>query len=654
MKTLLLTAVFALAALQLAPPPAPLNAAQCKCSIEVTVKHAGTGNPIEGVEVTLTQQNSLRSSANVATIAALTANLPANVNIDIADLLNSVNQAAATAGAASNTAPYIVTATTDSSGRVLFRDLAEGTYLIRAVRDGYFGSDNSSDTFPTQVNALVPVGPAINPPVTPSPTPQPGVTVVPPNQSALQITLNMVQGSTISGRIYDSNRRPSIAAEVGAYRVSYRNGQRVLSEVGTAAQTNDRGEYRLFWLPPGEYYIRIGATIASARSAPVRRGGIYSDATYYPGTSDPKSAMTITIREGSDRTGVDIGLTSVTGVTVSGTIINTIPGGRSGRSGQTNRSVGSISLVPRNTPFFEMLPFIGGAVRAVGGGNPPNDSEVGFEIHGVPPGTYDFYPLFNDGSSAANGGANYYTARTPIEVGSVDVTGIQSVIKPGATLKGRVTVTGSSPTSGRGQSAQPINLANMRIQLQPKDNIPTLAKLSSNRPAALDADGTFTMANLVDAPYFISGVTPLPVDAYVADIRQDSHSVFDSGILTIGKDAETSMELVVSRGGGTIQGKVEDSKHNPVRGTRLTLIPDSPRRSNLLLYKSTASSATGTFTLNGLAPGSYKLFAWEHYPGGAELDPEFIRDYDTLGVSINVTPGLALANIQVTVIPAKK
>jgi hypothetical protein len=60
-----------------------------------------------------------------------------------------------------------------------------------------------------------------------------------------------------------------------------------------------------------------------------------------------------------------------------------------------------------------------------------------------------------------------FTGRTPIEVGSENVTGIQSIIKPGSELKGRVTITGTPPTPARGQAVQPITLKNMRVQLQP-------------------------------------------------------------------------------------------------------------------------------------------------------------------------------------------
>src|SRR4051812_35318342 len=174
MKTILLSAFLAFAAIQFVQPPigpasptapapaqrgqpagtavpqpAPLNAAECKCSIEVTVKHMGTAEPISDVEVTL----------------------------------NAPNRAAANAAGAVRSP---VTAITDNSGRVSFRDLEEGVYSITARRDGYFGSVN--DTFQNQVNASVPVGPAVAQNGARA-NPAPGVVVVPPRQPVQQITL---------------------------------------------------------------------------------------------------------------------------------------------------------------------------------------------------------------------------------------------------------------------------------------------------------------------------------------------------------------------------------------------------------------------------------------------------------------------------------
>jgi len=292
MKTSLLALALTLTTLQFVPPPptgappppqrgvvggvaptqpAPLNAAECKCSIEVTIKRS-SGDPISDVDVTLTPPNPALANATLEAYLAAQA-------------------AARIGGVASNA----VTATTGSEGRVVFRDLAEGTYSIVARREGYFGTAN--DTFPTQANISVPVGPAAAQ-IGARVVPAPGVTVAPPRQPVQQIALNMVQGSTIAGRIQDANRRPASGVQVGAFRVAYQNGRRVLNHAGNAVMTDDRGDYRLFWFPPGEYYVRIGGNRLTGLVA--NGGSNYPASVYYPGTSDPKSATPVVIREGND------------------------------------------------------------------------------------------------------------------------------------------------------------------------------------------------------------------------------------------------------------------------------------------------------------------------------------------------------------------
>jgi hypothetical protein len=466
----------------------------------------------------------------------------------------------------------------------------------------------------------------------------------------------MVQGATISGRILDGNRRPASAIQVGAYRVGYQLGHRVLNQVGTVAQSDDRGEYRLFWYPPGEYYIHSGA--ARAALTTVNGGSSYPNVTYYPGTQDPRSAALLTIAEGNALTGIDITMPAVSGVTISGTIVNTIPGGGVGpRGGQISRSVSSVFLVPRNAPFFEnpaLIPNIAGASLAARGGNGVDNNETPFEIRGVPPGTYDFYPVYSDRAPATAGNfPGYFFARTPIEVGSENVTGIQSVIRPGASLKAHVTITGNPPAATPNRPAQPVNITNVSLQFQPRENLPSLVRGGLLPGPRLDADGVLNLSNLVEGQFSIIGVAGLPADAYVSEIRMDSRNVSDDGIINIAGNSQLNMEVTISRGGGSIQGTVQDSKHNPVAAVRITLIPDPPRRGNLMFYKTTMSTAMGTFTLNGVAPGSYKLFAWEQIPNGAEQDSDFMREYDLLGTSINVTAGLAQSNILLTPIPAK-
>src|SRR5262249_52986431 len=73
--------------------------------------------------------------------------------------------------------------------------------------------------------------------------------------------LAMTPTGSISGRVYDADGEPLAKAQVQVMRPIYKDGQRALTIVEIVA-SDDRGEYRLFWLPPGRYYVAAKPDIA--------------------------------------------------------------------------------------------------------------------------------------------------------------------------------------------------------------------------------------------------------------------------------------------------------------------------------------------------------------------------------------------------------
>ena len=66
---------------------------------------------------------------------------------------------------------------------------------------------------------------------------------------------DLPRGSVIAGRIVDEFGEPIADASVTAMRSAWSNGKRRLQPAGRAAQTNDLGQYRIFGLAPGDYYV---------------------------------------------------------------------------------------------------------------------------------------------------------------------------------------------------------------------------------------------------------------------------------------------------------------------------------------------------------------------------------------------------------------
>src|SRR5438552_18542859 len=114
------------------------------------------------------------------------------------------------------------TSITSEAGKFIIRDVPAGKYELTVTRPGYVQSDQSLtlEDDPRPRNVIV----ALNP------------------------------TGAISGRIFDEFGEPVIGAEVRAMKSFYQRGGRILVPMQSAV-TDDRGEYRLFWLPPGRYFV---------------------------------------------------------------------------------------------------------------------------------------------------------------------------------------------------------------------------------------------------------------------------------------------------------------------------------------------------------------------------------------------------------------
>src|SRR5438876_1055418 len=89
------------------------------------------------------------------------------------------------------------------------------------------------------------------------------------------------------------------------------------------ATTNDIGEYRIFGLAPGQYFLsatlQSGAMMMMADTSDDRSG--YAP-TYYPGTPDASQAQRITIGLGQAVTDINLALVPTRTARISGTAVD--------------------------------------------------------------------------------------------------------------------------------------------------------------------------------------------------------------------------------------------------------------------------------------------------------------------------------------------
>lgn len=514
--------------------------------------------------------------------------------------------------------------TSEAEGRFLFRNVRPGRYRIVATRPGY-------------VRRLT------------------SVTVTAGSTANVQIALTPT--GAISGRISSNIGEPIGNVVVEALRPSYRSGRRVLTSV-QLVRSDDRGEYRLFWLPPGRYFVRaihpdvaVGPMGMMMGLGPAARfgntgfssggpgpagvfatratgdtglsdafgGPIVADPTaekyvpiYFPAVLDDQGASPIDLREGTDAGGIDIPVSPVQPRHVRGLVVN-------GATGQVAQYAGLRLVADEGS-------LLGGGPDMPGGGL-SNDGRNPIE----PDGSFDvtLLPGRHTLAGTAGTGVGYIT----VDVRESDLDNVRILAMPQFDIAGRITADGQVSSA---------DLAPLRISLA--RDLPVTTRPSSYsvpRP-----DGTFVVTATsgdyrVNVAPFLS-LTPMPggflnlprslETAYLKSIRLGDVDVLNQGVRLEGRPA-AALEIVI----GTRPGAIEGAVANAPAGVTVVLVPEI--RTRFDLWKTTATDPASQFRLDRVPPGNYKLFAWDDVSDGAWQDPDFIRLYEERGTPAAIREG---------------
>jgi hypothetical protein len=385
----------------------------------------------------------------------------------------------------------------------------------------------------------------------------------------------------------------------------------------------------LFGVPPGDYYI--GATPRPPSAIAAIAGGDRSAKTFHPAAVDVSRATKITIHGGEDIRNIDVAIQTQQTFKISGTVGTTLAAAAPPPTAQ-----GAFAVIAQNqNATIQMMlssrdlinPDVGGS-RGVTVPVTPSGPGT-FEIPNVMPGSYDLLALFNTNS------ASPAIARTVVDVRNENVSGLALRIRAGAQIKGSITVDGTTPKPGT-----------VRIVVfTPAD---ALKRVGVAMLATIDDNGSFTTPGAPDGRYRVpfNGVS-MPPEFYVDDVRQGGVSIFDSGFEVRGRDPEP-IQVLIKSGSGSLDGTVQDGSGRPLSGGVVALVP--ARRENEALYHSSRSDSNGGFTLRGIAPGDYKLFAWDAVPGTAHFNAAFLEKYEERGIPITIAAGAKLTQ-KITSIP---
>jgi Carboxypeptidase regulatory-like domain len=564
-----------------------------KGSIEGVVTRAGTGDPIPGARVTLT-----RIGAGFPQGAPP----PPSARVAIESVLSPTASG--------------ISAVTDSQGRFTFKDLDSGAYRVSAGANGYSKQEFGQRTSGAQ-----------------------GTPINLNSGQIVSIGVSLLPAGSVSGRIRDNRGQPAVGIQVQVLKPTYNgNGQRSFQSAGSS-RTDDRGEYRLFWVTPGRYFVMAssGANPSGGAliSSPNEMAGDGIAPTFYPGSLDISQAATIDVKPGADIGGVDVIVNRQPSYRIRGRVIDS-------RNGQAP-TVANVSL---NTPLLTGGTSISPSVVSYDG------RDGTFELRDVSPGPHTIrVTLPNSSNTVTPANAGTISAAAQAVYGQIalnvmgDMDAIVVTLSAGVSIPGRLSTEGpdSAGTPGTG------SLASYRVQLRPAAGAIFSIGGSPPQSQSTSADGVFRIDNVVSGEYFVS-ISPLPLNVYVKQARFNQNDVLSKPMQFSSSDSGT-LEVLLSSYGAQVDGTVMDERQRGVPNTQAVLIPDR-LRDRIDLYKTATTDSSGHFAFRGIAPGEYHLFAWEAIDPYAYFDPDVMKQFESNGKPMHIVES-AKENVDVRVIPAE-
>src|SRR5215475_12136369 len=169
-------------------------------------------------------------------------------------------------------------ATSDAEGRFHFAGLQPGGYWISPHAYAYVPANQS-------LNAR-----------------NRGGIVVGEGDTIDDVSIELVRGGVVTGRVIDEDGRPVVGSYVslqsppGDRVISARFGSESVSGMG---ETDDRGVYRLFGVPPGRYLVSVGLI----RESHGISGNYW---VFRPDTTDQSKAKVVELSAGQEKTEINI------------------------------------------------------------------------------------------------------------------------------------------------------------------------------------------------------------------------------------------------------------------------------------------------------------------------------------------------------------
>jgi hypothetical protein len=530
------------------------------------------------------------------------------------------------------------TTTTDDAGRFAFREVPAGRFTLQAVRPGFLTASYGARRA-GRPGTAVPV--AEGAPIT-------------------NLTLRIIKGGVITGTAVDGNGQPAPGVSISVLRFTYREmtGERALSTetVASTATTDDRGIYRAWGLPPGNYVVMATPQMGGAgrggqatdfqvltgndvsraiAAAKARAGGaapqppppaqrVNYAPVFFPGTPEVAQATTVTLTESEERAGIDIPIRLFRTARIDGTV-----------------RMADGSALPQTVPVTLMPGGPQGDLLGARGGSRISTARVDaagkFVFGGVTPGRYAVIvntgqTIGGRGSAVTSAGPNALWAMAEVTMDGTDAT-VHLTLQPAMRGTGRVVFEGASE--------KPKDLTGLRIVLVPPG---AGGSLSAGPPGGqVSADGTFTFTNVIPGAYRIFALSSAGLSSsgwYLQSATGNGRDAWDAW-LDVGPGENLDLVLTYTDRPTQITGTIRDGSGQPVLEPFIVVFPAErsrwvPGSKRLVAVR---PGADGQYSVAGLPPGDYLLAALSDVEPGEWNDPAFLETLAPAGIKISLTTG---------------
>ncbi len=404
------------------------------------------------------------------------------------------------------------------------------------------------------------------------------------SQEVSGVLFRLIPACVITGRVVDDGGVPMIGVGVSVFRdrsadeADDDEPQAAKQELFTtgAGVTDDRGEYRIFGLEPGAYYIKaaetadpqnFGSMSSGMGQSVLRELGSQYAPLFYPGVLQMDQAEVVTLQAGQEMQ-ADFAMRRIKLSEVSGKVI--------GADGSPATGAYVELSNPKVNDWNAEL-------------RTDADGRGQFSIKSVPPGSYVLSASQNDHDG------HRYSVRQTVEVGETKIDSVVLAIGRGARLQGRIIASGGGS----------LALDHTQVNLSATSD----KERTGSASARVNKDGTFEIEGVSDGSYALMVWGPEQA-WFVTSAHLGSEDVFQKGVQVENGAAGGTLEIVIASDGAQLEGTLTDTDQNqPVAGAQIRARPDPETDYNRSRTRFGSTDQNGHFVLKDAPPGKYRVSA---------------------------------------------